>query len=422
MPLLVFFTYAVYVLFTVGLLTRVVAPLSALLTWYFFLLEKGNYNNHYYLHCLLATLFMFVDARNFGLDKLIFRNVPIRLPRWQLLIFQLQIAVVYFFGGIAKMDVDWLQGYPIRYWLHDYAVDELANGSLLQQFFTSSYVGVTYAVLGLLFDLLVPIALLTKRFRLLALPFILAFHLSNHFVFNIGSFPWMMLAATFIYFDSEVSSLKNSIGQRLKGKRRLVQTAVLSESPKLAPRSIPIIIFVLLWMSIQVLVPLRHFLYKGDVAWNGQGNWFAWRMMLTDMVDGVSIKVIVPKDNQSFYVKLDDYINYYQFNKAVRCPMIILKLIDHLQEQLDQHGVLDDAIIKLEMYKGVNFRPPQLFNDTTLNYAHVKYDPLSSQDWILPFERNWGEVKFNEDYYHHWEEFLIMRERLENKEMNYQEY
>jgi hypothetical protein len=421
MPLLVFFTYVVYLLFTLGLLTRFISPISTILTWYFFLLEKGNYNNHYYLHCLLATLFIFVDARNLGLDKLIFRNVPDRLPRWHLLIFQLQIAVVYFFGGIAKLDVDWLQGYPIRYWLYDYAVDELASGSLLQQFFMSSYVGITYAILGLLFDLLVPLALLTKRLRFVALPFVVLFHLSNHFVFNIGSFPWMMLAATVIYFDYELYMVRLSFAKWF-GKRARQERSLPKERPYIPKRSMFATIFVVIWMVIQITVPLRHFLYRGDVAWNGQGNWFAWRMMLTDMVDGVSIKIMVPKDNESFYVKLDDYMNYYQFNKAVRCPMIILKLIDHLQEQLDQHGVLDDAIIKLEMYKGVNFRPPQLFNDTTLNYAKVKYDPLSSQDWILPFERKWGEVTFNEDYYHHWEHFLQIRERLENKDMDYQEY
>ena len=35
-------------------------------------------------------------------------------------------------------------------------------------------------------------------------------------------------------------------------------------------------------MAVQLLVPFRHFLYRGHVDWTEEGNRFAWRMKLRD--------------------------------------------------------------------------------------------------------------------------------------------
>ena len=53
---------------------------------------------------------------------------------------------------------------------------------------------------GLLFDLLIGFMLINRRTRLLALPLLLFFHLLNAFLFNIGVFPWLMIASTVVFF------------------------------------------------------------------------------------------------------------------------------------------------------------------------------------------------------------------------------
>ena len=53
---------------------------------------------------------------------------------------------------------------------------------------------------GLLFDLLIVPLLLWRRTRPLAFLVALAFHLTNWYLFNIGIFPWLMIAATLLFF------------------------------------------------------------------------------------------------------------------------------------------------------------------------------------------------------------------------------
>ena len=40
--------------------------------------------------------------------------------------------------------------------------------------------------------------------------------------------------------------------------------------------------FVAAYLSVQILVPLRHFLYPGSVHWNEEGHRFSWHMKLRD--------------------------------------------------------------------------------------------------------------------------------------------
>ncbi|MBK8876805.1 MAG: HTTM domain-containing protein [Bacteroidetes bacterium] len=67
---------------------------------YFFLLDESYYNNHFYVILLLCFLFLLYTPK--GIRKV--NTVPI----WLLFLFQFQIVVVYFFGGIVKLNYDWL--------------------------------------------------------------------------------------------------------------------------------------------------------------------------------------------------------------------------------------------------------------------------------------------------------------------------
>ena len=54
------------------------------------------------------------------------------LPAWNLWLLRFQMSVVYLYGGIAKIQADWLQGYPMRLWMP--TRDEIpCLGALAQQ-------------------------------------------------------------------------------------------------------------------------------------------------------------------------------------------------------------------------------------------------------------------------------------------------
>ncbi|MGH9552574.1 MAG: HTTM domain-containing protein, partial [Terriglobales bacterium] len=71
-------------------------------------LDASYYQNHFYLCSLLALLFCIIPANNtWSLDKPR-TGCAGTVPRWALATLKAQIFIVYFFGGIAKLNYDWL--------------------------------------------------------------------------------------------------------------------------------------------------------------------------------------------------------------------------------------------------------------------------------------------------------------------------
>src|SRR5437660_6300126 len=100
----------------VGFAYRFSAPLFFLSYSYFFLLDQTRYQNHTYLICLLAFLLIFLPAnRAWSVDAWLWPRLRSdTTPAWTVWLLRTQMAIVYFFGGIAKIEPDWLRGEPMR--------------------------------------------------------------------------------------------------------------------------------------------------------------------------------------------------------------------------------------------------------------------------------------------------------------------
>lgn len=108
-------------LVALGLFYRMSIALFCVGFTYVFMLDQTAYQNHFYLVCLLSFLMIFVPAnRVFSLDAMR-RPGGETVPAWSLWILRFQMGVVYFFGGIAKLNGDWLRGEPMTIWLSPYA-------------------------------------------------------------------------------------------------------------------------------------------------------------------------------------------------------------------------------------------------------------------------------------------------------------
>ena len=181
----------------VGFRYRIATSVFFISFTYMFLLDQSWYLNHYYLVCLVAFLLQFMPAEQaFSIDAL--RSKEIRFdttPRWVLWLLRLQFSIPYFFGGLAKLNPDWLRGEPMRTWLA-----AKTDFPVVGQFFTEPWCVGMFSYGGILFDLLVVPLLLWKRTRIPALVFCVMFHTMNHFLFKIGIFPWLMLIVTFMLF------------------------------------------------------------------------------------------------------------------------------------------------------------------------------------------------------------------------------
>ena len=180
-----------------GLWYRLSSVLFLLGFSYIFLLEQAQYLNHFYLICLIAFIMIFLPAhRAWALDA--WRRPDGRsdwMPNWSLWLLRFQIGVPYFFGGVAKLNGDWLRAQPIESWLA-----ARTDFPLIGQFFTEKWMVFGFAYGGLLLDLLVVPFLLWRKTRPFAFAVAVLFHLTNARLFSIGIFPWFMIAATAVFF------------------------------------------------------------------------------------------------------------------------------------------------------------------------------------------------------------------------------
>lgn len=340
---------------------------------YVFLLDKTPYNNHYYLISLLSFLLTLVDAQRWlSLER--WRNSifgPQTVPFWQLFILRAQFFIVYFYGGLAKLNRDWLMGEPMRLWLA-----ERTHYPLLGPFFATETAAYFFSYGGLLFDLSIGFLLLWRRTRLLAFGSLLFFHLMNNWLFSIGIFPFLALAATILFVEPD-------------WPRRLVQkfyqpiSASSLALPQPACLNAWTPAFVALYLALQLLIPFRHWLYPGEVSWTEEGHRFAWHMKLRDKESRLELKVINPQTGEIQNVDLAADLTADQINKMAARPDMILQYVHYLNEKLIQTG-LENPIIIAYAWTSLNGRPSQQLIDPRVNLAQVQSHLFAPSPWILP--------------------------------------
>lgn len=346
---------------------------------YIFLLEKARYLNHFYLICLLSFLLIFIPAhRAFSIDagwrpKLRSQTAP----TWALRMLQLQLAIPYFYGGVAKLNGDWLQGEPMRMWMGD-----RADFPLMGQFFTQEWMiyGLSYG--GLLLDLLVVPLLIWRRTRVFAFGAALIFHLMNAQLFKIGIFPWFMIAATMMFFRPDWPRLVMGWKRPLAGDNHpLSQT---SPSSSLSRQQTLTLGFLGLYFVLQLLLPFRHYLYPGNVSWTEEGHRFAWHMKLRSKSADAMFVVFDEADNIVHIVEPEEFLPRWQARKMATRPDMILQFSHFLAKEFGE-GESDRVEVRAEVFASLNGRGYQRLVDPTVNLAQAS-PTLKPMAWILPLQ------------------------------------
>ena len=358
-----------------GLFYRVSTVLFFLGFTYVFLLDQSRYLNHFYLVCLISLLLVFVPAhRMWSLDaRWGFTRRSETAPAWPLWLLRAQIGLVYFFGGVAKLNSDWLQGEPVRGWLADRAGLPIF-GPLLG----SAVMVWVFAYGGLLFDLLITPALLWRRTRPWAFAIAVLFHLTNAFVFRIGIFPWFMMAATTLFFEPDWP-------RRWLSRRSGRDVSAASVKSDSMPS--PVVPATTVWLAgtylaIQLLVPLRHFLYPGDVSWTEEGHRFSWRMKLRSKQGETQYFVTDPATRDTRVVDPAKHLLPSQLDEMSTRPDMILQFAHHLAEQARRGGATN-VEVRVMARVSLNGRPPHLLVDPRVNLA-ARPRNLWPAPWITP--------------------------------------
>ena len=386
---LFYVTGALALCIALGLWYRLSAALFTLVFFYTFLLEQSEYQNHYYLVCLIGLLLIFVPAHGaFSLDA---RRRPAArrstAPAWMLWLLRFQIAVPYFFGGIAKLNYDWLHGQPMA-WRLSVSTDSPFFGPL----FREPWVVYAFSWGGLGFDLFVVPFLLWRKTRLAAYAVAVAFHLSNSLMFQIDFFPPFMIAATTLFFPPDwprtwVARLRRRGAEVDAGAPR---AAALHPSPTSAatpwrrPAQRLLLLGLLVYVGVQLLVPLRHFLQPGNVLWTQEGFRYSWRMKMSVLHTRIRFLATDPERGASREIDPLDYLTPKQRNAMSTKPRMILQFAHHLADELRADG-WQAVEVRAEAMSSLNGRKPQWLVDPGFDLASEVRVPRRPA-WIQPLE------------------------------------
>ena len=189
-------------LIALGALYRLATVLFLFAFSYVFLLDQARYLNHFYLVILVAFLMVLVPAhRAWSVDAALFGRSGWRggaVPNWSVWLFRLQFEVVYIFAGLVKVNPDWLRLEPMGMWLA-----RRADFAVVGPYLTEDWVVALAAYGAIILHLVGAPLLLIRRTRLYVMAVYVAFHLSNHFLFQIGIFPWFTIAGTLMFLDPD---------------------------------------------------------------------------------------------------------------------------------------------------------------------------------------------------------------------------
>lgn len=370
-----------------GFLYRIAAPVFFLAFTYFFLLEQTRYLNHFYLVCLISFLMCFLPAeRAFSVDSLLRRKIRSDVvPAWTLWLLRAQVGIPYFYGGIAKLNSDWLLGgEPMRTWLRP-----LTGGSGSGSIFASDWLVYGFVIGGLFLDLLVVPLLLWRRTRIFAFVAAILFNLINAVIFDIGIFPWLMLGALLIFFPPDLvrrfARAFMSPGAEFDDAKPTVKPRTVVEdsgSTSLTVSRKVVAGLLAAYLAIQLLFPLRHYLYPGNVSWTEEGHNFAWHMKLRTKVGEAAFTVTHPQTGQTWTINPEDYLKPHQAMKVITKPDLLLHFSHYLAEEKRREGY-DDVEVRARVMVSLNGREPQLLIDPNVDLTKERVSLLPTR-WIVP--------------------------------------
>lgn len=371
---------------TLGYRYRLATSLFFLGFTYLFLLEKASYLNHGYLFCWICFVMIFLPAnRAFSWDVKQGRKLGwSHMPSWPLLLLQFLMGIVYFFGGIAKLNPDWLRAMPLQIWL-----PAKSNAFLIGPILKTPEAAYFMAYGGLFLDLAIVPMLLYKRTRVLALLMAIFFHCTNALVFSIGIFPYLSLCLTALYFAPDFPrTTVNKIADRFPKRLSVFRIPPLPLEP-LHEQSLRAynsrrnwqLMAIGLLVSIHVLLPLRHHLFPGNVAWTEEGHRYSWRMMLRSKAGSGVFVVEDLATGEKERIRPREYLWYKQERKMYTHPDMILQFAHFLQEEYVAQG--KKVAIYADIQVKLNDHPKQRYIDPARDLTQIRWKMFEHSDWIL---------------------------------------
>ncbi len=384
-PLGIYFLFGIMafaaLMIMLGAYYRLFSILFFLSFTYVELIDKTNYLNHYYFVSIISFLLIWVPAnRNFAID--VIRNPASKLtkvPAWTINIFKIQLGIVYFYAGLAKLNTDWLlKALPLKIWLPAHA-----HLPVVGAFMKTTWVAFVFSWFGALYDLSIPFLLLIKKTRPYAYVAVVVFHLMTWILFPIGMFPFIMILATLIFFSAKFhEQLQARIAQWFMLISRLPRP---SYTPNYKPFKTNLFVkgLMVVFIALQLLLPWRYLLYPGNLFWTEEGYRFSWRVMLMEKAGYAYFTINDPNSGRIGQAYAGDYLTPNQEKMMATQPDMILQFAQYLAKEYISQGITN-PIITVDAYTTLNGSGSKLMIDNTVDLTKIE-EGFHHKSWILPF-------------------------------------
>jgi len=368
-----------------GAMYRISTIVFALSFSFVFLLDQSRYLNHFYLVLLISILMCFIPAhRHFSVDAWLRPKLKSPcIPIWSIWILLAQFEVLLIFAGLVKINSDWLQLEPLSMWLA-----KRDDFPVLGYLFTQDW-SVAIAAYGIILLHIVGAPLLLwKRTRLVVFILYACFHTLNHFVFDIGIFPWFTLLGTLLFFDPDwprqvTRKIRSLAGFKPTANRPALAPTIDQPNISLFKQRIVFGLCVF-WVSTQVLIPLRHYLYPGNVSWTEEGHRFSWQMKLRSKQSGAVFYLVNTDNREEFWeVYPEDFLTKKQARTMTGRPDMILQFAHYLSRHWKEHYQKGNLQILATVFASLNGRFPAMLIDPGRDLLKIERS-LKHADWILP--------------------------------------
>jgi Vitamin K-dependent gamma-carboxylase len=364
------------------------------------LIDLAYYLNHYYFVSLVSLLLVCVPAhRRCSVD--VWRNPRLRsleVPRWTIFVFQLQLAIVYTYAGLAKINHTWLvEAMPLRIWLP--ANDALP---LIGPLLACKWMPWVFSWAGMLYDCSIVAWLAWPRTRAWAYASVVVFHVLTGILFQIGVFPLVMMGTTWIFFSTafheriihyveirsghlfpstskhpEKTTQTDAPDQLTDTGAALLTTFQRSEKTNTTLLYVALVLF----FVFQIIFPWRYLAYPGDVFWTEEGYRFAWRVMLMEKAGTATFYVRDGMTGREGVVNNGDFLCAHQEKQMAMQPDLILQYAHFLAKHYAERGVASPAV-RAEVYVTLNAQPSRLLIDPQIDLTKIR-DSWSHKKWLM---------------------------------------
>ena len=337
------------------------------------LIDAALYLNHYWYVTLAGLLLVLLPVHHrWSLDARQGRVMPARfVPAGVVWALRAQIAVVYLFAGVAKLNGDWLlRAQPMRLWLADRTHLPIV-GSLLDE----PVLAYAASWAGAFFDLTIVGWLLWRRSRPWVYGTVVGFHLITGVLFQIGVFPWVMIVGTLVFFAPDWPGRLWSTSSAPTPKPSMAKSGEVARVAK------PVVVVLIVLALLELALPLRHYAYAGNVRWTEEGYYWSWRVMVTEKAGYAEYRITDPATGHTWQASPRLVLTDWQAEQAAVRPDLIHATAHLLARHYRDQGV-PDVEVRADVWVSMNGRPPHPIVDPTVDLAARPRTPTPA-GWIL---------------------------------------